>query len=129
MTLAHDAADPRLTVWYDGGCPLCVREIALMRRLDRRGAIAFIDVADGHSACPIDRAELLARFHAREGGQMLSGAAAFAAMWRAIPILRPFGVLARRPWALKGLEALYVRFLRVRPRLQRLMVRLTARRS
>ena len=25
---------PRLTVWYDGGCPLCLREIALMRRLD-----------------------------------------------------------------------------------------------
>lgn len=129
MTLAPDATDTRLTVWYDGGCPLCLREIALMRRLDRRGAIAFIDVADGETTCPIDRAELLARFHAREGGQLLSGAAAFAAMWRAVPVLRPLGVLARRPWALKGLEALYVRFLRVRPRLQRLVVGLTARRS
>ncbi|PIB94562.1 thiol-disulfide oxidoreductase DCC family protein [Caulobacter sp. FWC2] len=127
MTAAAPA--PRLTVWYDGGCPLCLREIALMRRLDRRGAIAFIDVADGETACPIDRAELLARFHAREDGQLLSGAAAFAAMWRAVPVLRPLGVLARRPWALKVLEALYVRFLRVRPRLQRLVVRLTARRS
>ena len=26
---------------------------------------------------------------------MLSGAAAFAAMWRAIPVLRPLGLLAR----------------------------------
>ncbi|MCA0356362.1 MAG: DUF393 domain-containing protein [Proteobacteria bacterium] len=112
--------DPRLTVWFDGACPLCLREIALMRRLDRRGAIQFLDVTDGDTSCPIDRAALLTRFHARENGQLLSGAAAFAAMWRAIPILRPFGLLARAPWALKILEALYVRFLRVRPRLQAL---------
>ena len=62
-----------------------------MQRLDRRGAIAFIDVARGEASCPIDRRELLARFHADENGHLLSGAAAFAAMWRAIPILRPFG--------------------------------------
>jgi predicted DCC family thiol-disulfide oxidoreductase YuxK len=113
--------DSRLTVWFDGACPLCLREIALMRRLDRRGAIQFIDVAGEEAVCPIDRAELLARFHARENGQLLSGAAAFAAMWRAIPLLRPFGLAARAPSALKILEALYVRFLRVRPRLQRLI--------
>lgn len=115
------AQDPRLTVWFDGACPLCLREIALMRRLDRRGAIRFIDVVGEDAVCPIDRAELLARFHAHEDGQLLSGAAAFAAMWRAIPLLRPFGLAARAPWALKILEALYVRFLRVRPRLQRLV--------
>lgn len=128
MTPAYDATGARLTVWYDGGCPLCQREIALMRRLDRRGAIAFVDIADGEAACPIDRAELLARFHAREDGQLLSGAAAFAAMWRAIPVLRPFGLLARRAWVLKALEHLYRRFLRVRPRLQSLVTRMSARR-
>lgn len=112
-----------LTVWFDGGCPLCVREIALMRRLDRRGAIAFVDVAEPGGACPIDRGELLARFHAREDGVLLSGAAAFAAMWRAIPLLRPLGLLARNRWVLAGLERLYIRFLRVRPRLQAWMRR------
>jgi predicted DCC family thiol-disulfide oxidoreductase YuxK len=71
----------RLVVWHDGACPLCRREIALMRRLDRRGAIEFVDVAgDGDVACPLDRETLLARFHAREDGRILSGAAAFAAM-------------------------------------------------
>lgn len=113
----------RVTVWFDGACPLCRREIAVMRRLDRRGAISFVDVSDGQAVCPIDRAELLARFHAREDGVLLSGAAAFAAMWRAIPLLRPLGLLARRPWALKTLEGLYLRFLRVRPGLQRLVTR------
>lgn len=110
----------QVTVWFDGACPLCTREIALMRRLDRRGRINFLDVSgDAPADCPVDRAELLARFHAREGDRMLSGAAAFAAMWRAIPLLRPLGELARVPLVLTGLEWLYRRFLRIRPRLQR----------
>ena len=108
----------KLIVWHDGGCPLCRREIALMRRLDRRGAIDFVD-ATQTDACPIDRAALLARFHASEDGQLLSGAAAFAAMWRAIPLLRPLGLAARRPKVLDALERLYLLFLRFRPRLQR----------
>ncbi|WP_242096260.1 MULTISPECIES: DUF393 domain-containing protein [unclassified Sphingomonas] len=108
-----------LTVWHDGGCPLCRREIALMRRLDRRGAIRFVDATTAR-ACPRDRAALLARFHACEDGRMLQGAAAFAAMWRAIPLLRPLGLAARRRWVLALLERLYTLFLRVRPRIQRL---------
>jgi predicted DCC family thiol-disulfide oxidoreductase YuxK len=105
-----------LTVWFDGACPLCRREIALMRRLDRRRAIAFIDIEQDHS-CPIDRSELLARFHAQEDGKIVSGAAAFAAMWRAIPIMRPLGLLARNGIVLAALERLYIAFLVVRPRL------------
>jgi predicted DCC family thiol-disulfide oxidoreductase YuxK len=107
-------------VWFDGGCPLCVREIALMRRLDRRGTITFVDVADGADpSCPIDRATLLARFHAEEDGVVHSGAAAFAAMWWAIPLLRPLGLAARNRTVLRMLEAAYIQFLKVRPRLQR----------
>jgi predicted DCC family thiol-disulfide oxidoreductase YuxK len=82
-----------LTVWHDGGCPLCRREIALMRRLDGRGAISFIDASDGTSVCPRDRAELLARFHARNSA------------------------------VLAVLEAGYRGFLRVRPSLQSLVRR------
>ena len=111
-----------LLVWFDGGCPLCRREIALMRRLDRQQAIAFVDVDSGADDCPLDRAELLARFHAREDGRLLSGAAAFAAMWRAIPLLRPLGLAARNRWVLIVLERLYTMFLRLRPRLQRFAI-------
>lgn len=116
---------PSLTVWHDGACPLCQREIALMRRLDRRGAITFIDATgpDAAAACPLDPATMLARFHAEEGGRMLTGAAAFAAMWRVLPLLRPLGLAARNPVILRLLEALYVRFLRLRPRIQRFLRR------
>ena len=112
-----------LLVWYDGACPLCRREIALMRRLDHRHAIEFSDVSVEGAACPLDRALLLARFHAREDGRVLSGAAAFAAMWRAIPWLRPLGLAARVPFVLTALEQLYVVFLRYRPGLQRVAAR------
>jgi predicted DCC family thiol-disulfide oxidoreductase YuxK len=108
-----------LKVWFDGDCPLCRREIALMQRLDRHKAISFIDLAHGGADCPVDRAELLARFHAMEDGRMLSGAEAFAAMWRAIPWLRPIGLAARNPYILAAFEKLYIRFLRARPAIQR----------
>ena len=81
---------------------MCTREIALMRRLDRAGRIEFVDVGARDAVCPIDRADLLA-------------------MWRAIPLLRPLGLLARWRPALRLLERAYVAFLRVRPRLQRLV--------
>ncbi|MEO0590360.1 MAG: DUF393 domain-containing protein [Pseudomonadota bacterium] len=111
-----------LKVWFDGACPLCQREISLMKRLDRKGAIAFIDVSEGGDpSCPIDQRELLARFHAEENGEVLSGAAAFAAMWRAIPSLRSLGLIARNRFVLAALERLYVIFLKVRPQLQRLV--------
>ncbi len=107
-------------VWFDGACPLCTREIALMRRLDKRGSITFVDVAKGDDpSCPIDRTALLARFHAEENGVVHDGAAAFAAMWRAIPLLRPLGLAARNQTVLRVLEAAYIQFLKVRPRLQR----------
>ena len=110
--------DPSVTVWYDSQCPLCVREIALMRRLDKRGAIDFIDVYTG--SCPLDRETLLERFHAQEAGEpVVSGAAAFAAMWRAIPRLAPLGRLARYRPVLWSLERLYLGFLFIRPAMQR----------
>ena len=110
---------PTVTVWYDSDCPLCLREIGFMRRLDRRGSIDFVDIQAGRD-CPLDPAVLLTRFHARErGGEIVSGAAAFAAMWRAIPVLRPLGLIARVPPILWLLERAYRGFLRIRPWMQR----------
>lgn len=118
---------PALTVWYDGGCPLCVGEIAFIQRLTPAGAIEFVNLDSASDAlCPIDRAQLLARFHAREpDGRLLSGAAAFAAMWRRAPLLRPLGLLASAPGFSWLFERLYRIFLRFRPRLQRLTRTLT----
>lgn len=109
----------KVTVWYDGGCPLCLREIAFFRRLDKKDAIRFVDLTLPDISCPLDRKFMLDRFHARENDILLSGAAAFAAMWRAVPLLRPLGIAARFPGVLPMLESAYRLFLRIRPRLQR----------
>tara|TARA_B100000768_G_scaffold173568_1_gene182980 strand:- start:262 stop:624 length:363 start_codon:yes stop_codon:yes gene_type:complete len=112
---------PQVIVWFDSSCPLCVREIRLFRRLDTNAAINFVDVLSGE-ACPLDEVTLMARFHAQEVGcEVVSGAAAFAAMWRAIPMLRPIGLIMRYPIILSIAEIAYIVFLRLRPSLQRLM--------
>ena len=60
----------------------------------------------------------------QRGQPVVSGAAAFAAMWRAIPVLRPLGWIARFPPMLWLIEAVYRLFLRFRPRLQRIAHRI-----
>ncbi len=114
---------PRVTVWFDGDCPLCRAEIALYQRLDQKsGRIAFVDLT-GDGTCPLNRADMLARFHAQEaGGPLISGAKAFAAMWKQVTPFQPLGYLAQLPLILPFLDWLYGQFLKVRPRLQTLMV-------
>ncbi|MDR3448656.1 MAG: DCC1-like thiol-disulfide oxidoreductase family protein, partial [Alphaproteobacteria bacterium] len=55
-------------MWFDGSCPLCEREIALMRRLDRSGRVTFVDLSPSDSPlethCPSDRSAMLRRLHA-----------------------------------------------------------------
>ncbi len=124
------AADARqLTVWYDGDCPICTAEIGLMRRLDRRNAIEFVDLSLP-GACPTDLDARLARLHAQpRGGRMVDGAAAFVAMWRVLPSLRPLAVLASPAPMRWALERGYLLFLRVRPWLQAIARRHLARRA
>jgi hypothetical protein len=56
---ASDGAVPvapaALTVWSDGGCPLCRRETVLLRRPGRRGASRLEDI--GMQKAPICKCE------------------------------------------------------------------------
>ena len=71
------------------------------------------------------RAQLLARFHVRgRGGELLSGAQAFLALWAALPGWRWLAVAGRLPGAAWVMERGYRLFLRLRPMLQRWAFRL-----
>ncbi len=114
-----------LTVLYDGGCPLCRREIAHVRGLAEKqadSALCFVDVSHGagsDSEFAAERARLLARFHVqRSDGSRLDGAAAFVAMWSRLPGWRWLARLARLPGMLFLFELAYRAFLRLRPLLQ-----------
>lgn len=112
-----------LTVYYDGACPLCRREIALYQSAEGADRLAFVDVACAPAEGPatdLDRDSALKRFHVRDSeGRLVSGAAAFGAMWLALPRWRWLGwLVTRRPIAPVA-EAAYRAFLKVRPAIQR----------
>jgi predicted DCC family thiol-disulfide oxidoreductase YuxK len=109
---------PLLTVYYDGGCPVCTREIGFYRR--RRGAerIRWIDLAqcaESELGTDLSREAAYARLHARgPDGELLSGARAFAALWQALPAFRLGGRIAALPGVVHGLEWGYRGFLKLR---------------
>ena len=77
-----------LTVFFDGACPLCAREIALMKRLDRRRRLVFIDFSlpkyDG-KLTGFAPAELGRVIHAQwADGRVITGVPVFQAMWEAV---------------------------------------------
>lgn len=115
-------AEPLLSVLYDGLCPLCAREVKMLRRKDRQGRLTFVDIAsDEFDPAPfgITLADAHAKMHAqRPNGTMLTGMAAFREIYR---ILGMGWVMAPTGWPiLKPLfDLLYAAFAKVRPRLQR----------
>lgn len=110
-----------LTVYYDGACPLCRREVAWYRRLDRAGRLAWQDVSRDAGDLARDgvcQADALARIHARRpDGTLVTGAAAFVAMWERLPGFRWLAPVARQRPMLAILERAYVWFAKRRGRL------------
>lgn len=106
-----------MKVFYDGGCPVCSREIGYYRA--RRGADGF-EWVDVNGPAPalgpgLSREAALARMHVRlADGTLLSGAAAFAAMWRGMPGFRMLGMLLAIPPFGTLAELGYRGFLRTR---------------
>lgn len=126
-----DARPSRLTVYYDGSCPLCQREIAYYRRAPAAVALDWIDVSQATDLGPgLDCHAAMQRFHVRDAqGRLHHGAAAFARLWRELPGWRWLGRLCTPPPLSWLAEAAYRLFLPLRPWLQRTARRLAGRRS
>ena len=114
---------PTCTVIYDGSCPLCSAEIGVYRRQDTQGSLTLVDVSQPSvlaSALPegLTQAAALARFHViTADGQLLSGAAAFVAVWRGLAGWRWLARLSDLPGMLWLFEQGYRGFLPIRPAL------------
>jgi len=119
------SANPELTIYFDGSCPLCRREIGFYRRLRGAERLQWLDVSAG---APLGQdlscEAAMRRFHVRDAqGRLFSGGAAFARLWRALPGWRVAGWLLAWPPMSWALELAYRAFLPLRPRLQRLVRR------
>ena len=83
------------TVYFDGGCPVCSREVAMYQRQPGADGLNWVNVAGctGQELGPdLTREAAMARLHLRRpDGSLVSGARAFTELWRALP-----------QWALAG---------------------------
>lgn len=116
-----------LTVYYDGACPLCSVEIRHYAGQAGAERLCFVDAsASGTETGPdLPRADAMRRFHVRQAdGRLLSGAAAFVAIWETLPAWRWAARLARLPGVTPALELAYRLFLPVRPLLSRVAGRM-----
>ena len=123
---APDEERPGLTVYYDGGCPICAREIGMYRSCRGADRIAWVDAdaVSGDALAPgLSRDDALARFHVIDrSGRAFSGGAAVSVLWRALPAFSMLGrILSCWPFSIM-LEGIYRLFLLLRPRLKRLLL-------
>ena len=104
----------KTTMFFDGGRPLCSREVAHYRRLDRGGRIHWVDITDQPEALSeygIAHGTAMERLHALdEDGQVVSGVPAFVAIWRQLPVYRHFARVVEGLGLVPVLDWLYTRF-------------------
>lgn len=88
--------DRPITVYFDGLCPVCSREVAVYQRLDRAGHIRWQSLANGREdSIDLDAAYRLLHVHDSDGVLHI-GFAAHLLMWQRLP---GFRLLA---WTLRG---------------------------
>ena len=108
-----------IEVFYDGGCPVCLREVRVARLLDRRGRILFTDIdAPGFQAPEGSPGfdDLMARIHARTAdGAWVQGVEVFRRLYAAIGF-GPLVAVSRWPGIAQLLDWGYAIFARNRTR-------------
>ena len=91
-----------LTVYYDGICKLCSREITYYQGKVNPSKVEWIDIArngDALKAFGITQSDALLYMHARtEDDQILVGVDAFIALWERVPYWRTLAkIISLRP--------------------------------
>lgn len=110
----------RVEVFYDGDCPLCLREIKLIRWLDRRHRIRFTDIAtDDFSAADYEmtQQQFMDEIRGRlADGSWIDGVEVFRQLYGAVGF-GPIVWLTRLPLISHGLDWGYRVFAKNRLRL------------
>jgi len=101
----------RDTVLYDGACRFCRGQIALLRRLDPTGRLAFMSLHDprvAHDFPEIPAEELLAQMYVVDrAGMARGGAEAVRYLSRRLPLLWPLALPLHIPGTMPAWSSLY----------------------
>lgn len=119
MNQSPNAAANPVTVYFDGDCPVCSREVRWYRRCRGADIISWVDIhgAAFASTDELDRDVALAEMHVRRtDGTLATGVSAFIELWRQLPGWRWLARLAARPGVNRALNRGYAVFLRWRNR-------------
>lgn len=104
-------------VFFDGACPLCVREIGMIRRRDRHQRIQFTDIAAPAFSAEqlgVTQDALMARIHGRlPDGTWIEGVEVFRRLYSAVGF-GPLVAVTRLPGISHLLDAGYRVFARNR---------------
>ena len=103
-----------ITVFYDGKCGLCSREIAYYRRIAPDGRFNWRDAARDPSALNdigVTQADALMHLHAQDAqGRLRIGVDAFIAIWRELPWWRRLAPIVAAPLIRPAAGWIYRRF-------------------
>ena len=106
------------TVFYDGQCPLCSREIKHYRRLRGAETLQWVDITRDETslaALGLQHEVAMARFHVRDAsGRWQTGAWGFAELWSHLPAYRWLAYTLRTLRLLPLLDRVYAVFARRR---------------
>lgn len=101
-------------MFFDGGCPMCKREVAHYRSLDRQNRVSWVDIsrdADALAAYDVGLDAAMKRLHAVDDqGRVVSGVPAFVTVWRQLPIYRHLAWIVESTRTVPFLDRVYARF-------------------
>lgn len=105
-------------MFYDGGCPVCLRWVRRYQRLDWAHRLGWIDLIEQPTVLEpygIDFPTAMERLHVLDRhGHLVHGAGAFAAVWSELPYYRLLAKFVRLPAVLPLMDRIYGRITRGR---------------
>ena len=103
-----------LTVYYDGKCGLCRREIEYYKRVAPPGGFLWQDIANDPASLTdldVSQADALRRLHARDAaGTVYVGVAAFIAIWQGLDYWKYLALIFKLPLLKAIASVVYDRF-------------------
>lgn len=113
-----DAANSKVTVFFDGSCPLCRKEISHYQRLDRGQRIDWCDISQKTAPLELHGISLeqaMRKLHVLDvDGRVKTRADAFVIMWQQLPYYQKLSQITDRLKLLPVMNFVYDIFARWR---------------